>query len=269
MFRYTRSWYTLWLVDFDSFCQQWSVFDHREKCNMAQQKVERLRSQREIRYGGDDRLYIPSRRIRTRNKHNAEWLSKREAKREEQRNCLKHIVGRIDVFATTGFGKSLIFQLFPRIKPALEWMQDRMPFTIVVVTPLIATMKDQVELLNKIGVAAAMVGEDVDKAVKSGLDKRTSRRKAWKASCSYRYWRGPLNHRIVNFPFYCCAFSLLELTICIETAFYRNERYLFVTWFIIFFVTYTLKSCFKAVNKFIVHEYFSRSLLSESLTLGF
>ena len=31
-----------------------------------------------------------------------------------------------------------------------------------------------------------------------------------------------------NFPFNCCAFSLLELTICIETAFYRNERYLFV-----------------------------------------
>ena len=36
-------------------------------------------------------------------------------------------------------------------------------------------------------------------------------------------------HRMVNFPFNCCAFSLLELTICIETAFYRNERYLFVT----------------------------------------
>ena len=66
-----------------------------------------------------------------------------------------------------------------------------MPFTIVVVTPLIATMKDQVEHLNKIGVTAAMMGE----AVKSGS----------------------------------CAFSLLELTICIETAFYRNERYLFVT----------------------------------------
>ena len=40
---------------------------------------------------------------------------------------------------------------------------------------------------------------------------------------------GPLNHRIVNFPFNCCAFSLLELMICIEMAFYRNERYLFVT----------------------------------------
>ena len=43
-----------------------------------------------------------------------------------------------------------------------------MPFTIVVVTPLIAIMKDQVEHLNKIEVAAAMMGEDVDKAVKSG-----------------------------------------------------------------------------------------------------
>ena len=45
----------------------------------------------------------------------------------------------------------------------------RMPFTIVVVTPLITIMEDQVEYLNKIGVAAAMMmGEDVDEAVKSG-----------------------------------------------------------------------------------------------------
>ena len=45
-----------------------------------------------------------------------------EAKREEQRNCLKLLVGRIDVFEIlpTGFGRSLIFRLFPRIKRALE-----------------------------------------------------------------------------------------------------------------------------------------------------
>ena len=57
-----------------------------------------------------------------------------EAKREEKRNCLKHLVGRIDVFTIlpNGFGKSLIFKLFPRIKRALECRQDRMPFTIVV-----------------------------------------------------------------------------------------------------------------------------------------
>ena len=94
-----------------------------------------------------------------------------EAKREEPRNCLKHLVGRIDVFAIspTGFGKSLIFQLFSRMKRALEGRQDRMPFTIVVVTPLIAIMimKDQAEQLNKIGVAAAMMGKDVDEAVQS------------------------------------------------------------------------------------------------------
>ena len=43
-----------------------------------------------------------------------------------------------------------------------------MPFTIVVVTPLITIMEDQVEYLNKIGVAAAMMGEDMDETVKSG-----------------------------------------------------------------------------------------------------
>ena len=42
-----------------------------------------------------------------------------------------------------------------------------MSFTIVVVTPLIAIMRDQAEHLNKIGVAVATMG-DVDEAVKSG-----------------------------------------------------------------------------------------------------
>ena len=50
-----------------------------------------------------------------------------------------------------------------------------MPFTIVVVTPLIAIMRDQVEHLSKTGVAAAMMGEDVNEAVKSG-------------SCEIVYW---------------------------------------------------------------------------------
>ena len=43
-----------------------------------------------------------------------------------------------------------------------------MPFTIVVVTPLIAIMKDQVEHLTKFKVAVAMMEENVDEAVKSG-----------------------------------------------------------------------------------------------------
>ena len=43
-----------------------------------------------------------------------------------------------------------------------------MPFTIVVVTLLIAIMKVQVKHLNIIRVVAAMIGEDMDEAVKSG-----------------------------------------------------------------------------------------------------
>ena len=145
-----------------------------------------------------------------------------EAKREEQRNCLKYVVGRIDVFAfsPTGFGKRLIFQLFPPIKRALEWRQDRMPFTTVVVTLLIAIMKDQVEHLNIIGVKRGSC-EIVYWSPKSWLSKEWTKglqeRKGWKASCDHRNWRGSLNNRIVNFPFNCCALSLLELT-----AFFRN-----------------------------------------------
>ena len=110
-FGYIRSWYTLWLVDFDSFCQQWSIFHHREKCDMA---VMTGSTSRHAEFELATNTALSD-------------FPNVEAKREEQRNCLKHVVGRIDVFAIspTGFGKSLIFQLFPRIKRALEWRQDR------------------------------------------------------------------------------------------------------------------------------------------------
>ena len=45
----------------------------------------------------------------------------------------------------------------------MHWNEGRIESQIrliVVVTPLIAIMKDQVEHLNKIGVAAAMMGGD-------------------------------------------------------------------------------------------------------------
>ena len=58
--------------------------------------------------------------------------------------------------------KVLFPSFFPRIK------RIGMKAGYVVVTPLIVIMKVLVEHLNKIGVAAAMMGEDVDEAVKSG-----------------------------------------------------------------------------------------------------
>ena len=49
-----------------------------------------------------------------------------------------------DVFAImpTGFGKSLIFQLFPRLAKAALTLENS---TIIVVSPLISIMRDQVE----------------------------------------------------------------------------------------------------------------------------
>ena len=201
-----------------------------------------------------------------------------EAKREEQRNYLKHLVGRIDVFAIwpTGFGRSLIFQLFPRINRALEWRQDRMPFMIVVVTPLIAIMKDQVEHLNKIGVAAAMMGEDVDEAVKSGSCEIVWSLKIHsKAYCSHKSWLSKewtkglqkeslesklqlsLLTRSTQSPNSKFSLRLLGIFIARVNDLYWNgflsKWAIFVCHLIHnFFVTYTLKSCFKAVNKLLL-----------------
>ena len=57
----------------------------------------------------------------------------------------------------TGFGNSLIFQLFPRLSNTL---QRKAVSTIIVVTPLVATMKDQVEQLQSIGIRAVAIGVD-------------------------------------------------------------------------------------------------------------
>ena len=78
-----------------------------------------------------------------------------EAKRK---NCLKHLVRRIDVFAIlpTDFGKSLIFQLLRM------WMK---PLKVEAVK-LYTEVPDHGCLRN---------------------GKRTARRKAWKATCGYHY----------------------------------------------------------------------------------
>ena len=60
-----------------------------------------------------------------------------------------------DVFGImpTGFGKSLIFQLFPRLAKAALTLQNS---TIIVISPLISIMRDQVEQLKKLGFSAAL-----------------------------------------------------------------------------------------------------------------
>ena len=54
----------------------------------------------------------------------------------------------------TGFGKSLIFQLFPRLAKAALILENS---RIIVVSPLISIMRDQVEQLKKLGSSAAAI----------------------------------------------------------------------------------------------------------------
>ena len=77
-----------------------------------------------------------------------------------------------DVFAImpTGFGKSLIFQLFPRLAKAALTLENS---TIIVFSPLISLMRDQVEQLKKLKFLAAAIGiteeeEDDEKKVRQG-----------------------------------------------------------------------------------------------------
>jgi len=53
----------------------------------------------------------------------------------------------------------LIFQLFPRLINAL---QRNAVSKIIVVTPLVAIMKDQVEQLQSMGILALVIGVDVE-----------------------------------------------------------------------------------------------------------
>ena len=77
--------------------------------------------------------------------------------KEEQICCLQSVAKKLDVFGIlpTGFGKSLIFQLLPRLLKEM-WNLERS--TVVVVTPLVSIIKDQVEELTRLGLRALAIG---------------------------------------------------------------------------------------------------------------
>ena len=77
-----------------------------------------------------------------------------------------------DVFAIMprGFGKTIIFQLFQRLAKAALTLENS---TIIVFSPLISLLRDQVEQLKKLGFLAAAIGitkeeEDDEKKVRQG-----------------------------------------------------------------------------------------------------
>ena len=106
----------------------------------------------------------------------------------EQRTCLINLACGEDVFAIlpTGFGKSLIFQPFPRVMSALRSIEGgKLMSTIIVVSPLVSVMRDQVEQLKRFGFSAAAIGigeeceEDKEK-IRNGECKIVfGRRESW------------------------------------------------------------------------------------------
>ena len=90
--------------------------------------------------------------------------------KQEQLEALYNFVCRHDVFVNLpmGFGKSLIFQMAPLVVKELNLCENPI---IIVVSPLVTLMQDQVTQLRKQGISAISLSEAVvnhDK-LKSGL----------------------------------------------------------------------------------------------------
>ena len=93
----------------------------------------------------------------------------------EQIECLRRVIClREDVLAVlpTGFGKSLIYQIIPKVLECLKNESDNtQKFIVCVVSPLEYIRKQQVASINKLhGLSAAAVGdnEETDKDIEDG-----------------------------------------------------------------------------------------------------
>ena len=94
-----------------------------------------------------------------------------EKSKPEQEQALLSFVGGHDVVALlpTGFGKSLIFQLAPLVVKELGKANagDAKPI-VIVVSPLVALMEDQVKEAEQLGVHAGQLGVHDDRDILDG-----------------------------------------------------------------------------------------------------
>ena len=109
-FRYTRIWYTPWLVNFDRFCQHSSITDADELYDIAA-----------VRDFSTSNAVFKS----VINNNKLKRFPQVKCLRDEQKDCIK-IRSMKDSFAIlpTGFWKNLIYQLFPRVMSD-EWRSRR------------------------------------------------------------------------------------------------------------------------------------------------
>ena len=87
----------------------------------------------------------------------------------EQEECLLNILNGGDVVALlpTGFGKSLIYQLLPIVSEKLGRPKAGKAI-VVIVSPLVALMEDQVKEAAKLGLCAAQLGVHNDREIMEG-----------------------------------------------------------------------------------------------------
>ena len=79
----------------------------------------------------------------------------------EKKQALLHLISGRDVFVNlpTGFGKSLIYQLAPSIVEEMPCLGGRIRSAIIlVISPLVSLMKDQVQGLEREGIKALFIG---------------------------------------------------------------------------------------------------------------
>ncbi|XP_066272590.1 ATP-dependent DNA helicase RecQ-like [Branchiostoma lanceolatum] len=96
----------------------------------------------------------------------------------EQKDALKSFVNGEDVLALlpTGYSKSLIYQLLPRVCKKLAAMKDSSLFRgvenpiVIIVSPLVALMEDQVNEAPKFGVSAAQLGKNDEEIMRGNVE---------------------------------------------------------------------------------------------------
>ena len=81
--------------------------------------------------------------------------------RAEQKQALLHLITGRDVFVNlpTGFGKSPIYQLAPSIVEEMSHLDGKIRSAVIlVISPLVSLMKDQVQYLQQKGIKASFIG---------------------------------------------------------------------------------------------------------------
>ena len=85
--------------------------------------------------------------------------------KQEQNRALFHLISGKDVFVSlpTGYGKSVIYQLAPLIVEEMARLDgDTRSAIVLVISPLVSLIKDQVRHLKQKGINASLIGPEQD-----------------------------------------------------------------------------------------------------------